>query len=590
MEIKQQIKDRQDASEKYLQTKWGKWDTLEALFHNQLSDSISAGQKSQVFDPKLSTMLIERAYRVMSQNPIGKVVAISKNDQGAEKMMNLIVEKYVLPNANSQFDFLTKMRMVDLYSNLYGGFFVLVDWVIKNNGYIGPDMFLMNARDVFPQVGAMSIEDSEYIITRTWRPISFFESLKKDKGFDNIGTVIAKLKEKASSPKIDKSKRNEEEYPDESGVKGKGYYECWTMYERDRWVDYSVDADTIFRDIKNPHENDELPVVCKHSMPLIDDFMGMGDMERGETMQQLVNSTWNLYLDTVKMSLMPPLMVNKDYIASDSSIKWGAAEKWLVRGPQGSTAIQPINLNPQGLTTFNNVYQVANASLLNMFGTTDTTTTRQTDVGFGKTPQALEMQAVRENTRDSADRFYMEQFAKQVIKKMVNLVSKKHSNSVTIRMFEDEINELVKAYPDIQEMYDPNTGKLTIDRKRFGSLLYDYEIVSGSTYATDQQTQQNNLSQLLTMLISQPQVMQSLSQEGYNFKIGEMFKRMLVNSGLNDWNKILEIQKPEEVDENVFNQDKLQFLSAVQQMQGIGQIPEQPDQSQQLPVQSPDAI
>jgi 2-iminoacetate synthase ThiH len=131
---------------------------------------------------------------------------------------------------------------------------------------------------------------------------------------------------------------------------------------------------------------------------------------------------------------------------------------------------------------------------------------------------------------------------------------------------------------------------LTIDRKRFGSLLYDYEIVSGSTYATDQQTQQNNLSQLLTMLISQPQVMQSLSQEVYNFKIGEMFKRMLVNSGLNDWNKILEIQKPEEVDENVFNQDKLQFLSAVQQMQGIGQIPEQPDQSQQLPVQSPDAI
>ena len=43
-------------------------------------------------------------------------------------------------------------------------------------------------------------------------------------------------------------------------------------------MDFCVDADLEFRDIKNPHDNGELPVVCKYSIPLIDDFMGMGEL------------------------------------------------------------------------------------------------------------------------------------------------------------------------------------------------------------------------------------------------------------------------------------------------------------------------
>lgn len=578
MKLKDQILDRKQVAENYLVNKRASWDVYENLFHNKVEDSLSMGSKSRVFDPKLSTLLLERVYRVMAQLPVGKVKPISRNDKGTAQLMNLILDKYIVPNANAQFDFLTKLRMADMYSNIYGNFFALVDWDVRKNGYIGPDMWLLNIRDVFPQVGAVSLNDSDYVIVRTWKPLSFFESLKGQKGYRNIPEIIEKLKSSSGSKQArdseSTSKREENQFPDAISAKKSGYFEVLTQYEKDRWVDFCVDAELEFRDIKNPHENDELPVVCKYSIPLLDDFMGMGDMERGMSMQRTINSVWNLYLDACKMSIFPPALINKDNVAAMSSIKWGPAEKWLGRGQLDNMA-KVLQLSPQGIQTFNNTYQVANASLLNMFGTTETNITQQTDAGFGKTPQALKMQANRENSRDSADRFYMEMFLKDVMKKMVNLLSKKQSNAVTIRLFEDELAQLERSYPDVNEIYDEKTGKLTINKGKTGSILYDYELVSGSTYAIDQQTQQENLASLLQLLISNPQLFQQLDMEGYNVKIGEIFTRIIANSGVQDWDKIIEEKTEEEKTESVLQNDANQFVQAVEQMQAgaMNQVP-----------------
>lgn len=565
---------RKQAAYDYLKTKWENWDDYERLFHNSLSSAITDTTRSHVFDPKLSTLIIERAYRVMSQNPTGKIKAISKNDEGAQRLMNLILDKYIIPNANAQFDWLTKLRMVDIYSNLYGNFFALVDWDIKPNGYVGPDMWLINIRDVFPQVGATSLEDSEYVIIRSWQPLSFFEARAKDKSYKNISKIITILKDK-SNPSKDKREESQRtnKYDDSSGVAGKGYYEVLTMYERDKWTDYCVGADMIFREVNNPHDNGELPVVCKYSMPLLDDFMGMGDAERGQTMQHTINSIWNLYLDAVKMSIFPPTLINKDNIASMSSLKWSAGAKWLVRGQIGNS-VSPVNLNPQGISTFNNTYNVAGAALLNMMGTTDTAVTAEVDSAFGKTPQALKMQAARENTRDNADRFYMESFITQAIRKMVNLVGQKNNGSVVVRMFKDEIEDLARSYPEVGEMYDEKSGKLTIKKGQIGDIRYDYEIVSGSTYAVDQEVQQKNLSMLMTMFTSQPQVMQMLAQDGYVVKLGELFSRLMANSGIRDWNKIIEQENPEQTLERTMNDAENQFIQAVQQMTVNGVPPQ----------------
>lgn len=582
-ELAHEIYKQKDAGEESLKTKRVAWDSAEKLFHNQLNDKVSAGTKSQVFDPKLSTLTIERSYRVMAQLMAGKVRGISKNDIGDATLKNLVLEKYVIPNANAQFDFLTKMRMVDMYSNIYGNMFTLVDWDVKPNGYVGPDVWLLNIRDVFPQVGAVSLEDSDYVIVRTWRPYSYFEKLKDDKDYKNIPRILALLKEKSGS-KGDRdsstvSQRESREYPTGEPAKNKGYFEVLTRYERDRWVDVCVDAKLVFRDRDNPQDDGDLPVKCKYSIPLLDDFMGMSDFERGGSMQKTINSAWNLYLDAVKMSIYPPVLINKDNIASMSSLTQSAGAKWLVRNQIGNSA-QPLNLTPQGIQTFNNVYQVGTAAIMNLFGTTETNSTAQTDPGFGKTPQALSMQQQRENTRDNADRFYMEQYLSSIMKKFCNLLSKKQSSAITLRLFKDEIETIARSYPEIKESYDENTGKLTV-KKGSGSELYDYEIVTGSTYAVDQKTQQQNLGQILSLFQAAQTpngnaLIQQLQTDGYKFNFGELFKRIISNSGIQDWDKILTEMTPQEQADVVLNADNQQFQQALLQAQNINQTPPMP--------------
>lgn len=583
------ILTRKEASYNSLTQKREYWEEYEKLFHNELNDTQSQSTKSQVFDPKLATMVLEREARVMSQLPTGKVRAMSKNDKFGEKLMNLILDKYVNVNANSQFDLLTKFRMVDRYSNIYGNFFAFVDWTVKENGYVGPDMWLLNIRDVFPQVGAVSIEDSDYIIVRTWQPISYFEGLLKNKEFKNIKQVIDKLKDKSNTKDDnDKDSRELHDYPSNQTAKNTGYYEVLSMYERDKWTDYVTDADLVIREMDNPHQNGELPVVCKYSIPLLTDIFGMGDFERGKSMQYTLNSLWNLYLDGVKVSIFPPTLINKDYVADLNSIKWSAAAKWLVKGANGtSQAAQAMNLSPQGQNTFNNVYQIVTSSMLNMMGTTDTSISSQVDPGMGKTPEALKQQSARESARDNVDRFYMERFLTDVNKKFINLISKKMSNSIAIRMFADEIEDFKKQFPDSEEMYDDKTGKLSISKKNIGSVLFDYEIVSGSTYALDQKEQQQNLLMLLDLMTKNPALIQRMEeQEGKVINVSEIINRIVLNSGIQDYEKIIEdkTQDPQALMRDQMNQ----FMTAMNGgMTNVNAIPTQPGQPQGMPQGQP---
>lgn len=602
--LTQIIKERYKAADDYLEQKRGLWDTCDQLLVNQLNDGISAKTKSSIVDPKLATMAIERSNRVMAQLPTGKFNAMSRNDAFCERLMNLMMDKYVVPNAKAQFDFLIKLRMIDLYSNVYGNMFTFIDHDVKPNGYIGPDMWMLNIRDVFPQVGAMSLEDSDYVIIRTWKPLSYFENLKKNDGYKNIPEIINKLKDTSGDKHKQDSKtispRQEKGYPNTQPAKSNGYFEVLSMYERDRWVDYVSGADLVFRDQKNPHENGELPVVCKYSIPLIDDFMGMGDFERGYPMQKSLNGLWNLYMDAVKTSIYPPVLINKDNIAVMSSLKYGAAEKWLVRGPNIDNTARPLQLNPQGISTFNNAYQVITAAMMNQFGTTDTAVTQQTDPGFGKTPQALEMQQQRENARDNADRFYMEQFLKQVYNRMGNLLINKMPSSLPVRLFEDEIKELELLYPEVSEAYNEKTGKLTIKKKKMGKILFDYEMVSGSTYSVNQKEQQSNLLSMLELITSNKQVsyqgqpmglMDYLEMvEGKKFMPGELITRIMANSGVQDWDKILvdsnkEKESPTLNGEDILGQHAQEFSSLFAQPQNIPPMPQQP--MQQMPMNQP---
>lgn len=596
--LSQTIRDRHSRSNESLETKRERWESCEDVFFGNLGDRISQNTQSRVFDHKISTMILESEARVMATTGVGKVKAISKNDQGAAALMNLILDKYIIPNANAQFPLLVKHRLMHRNSKIYGNSFALVDWDVKKNGYVGPDLWLLDIRNIFPQVGAISLDDSEFIIVRTYRPISFFEGLKPQQGYKNVGKIITALKDKAGNKATrdddQKSTREKGEYPDSQANKKKGYHEVLMMFERDRWV-YSVpECDyEILKDAKNPNDDGELPVVNKYGIPLTDDFMALGDTERGQSMQYAVNSSWNLALDGAKLSLFPPVVINQDAVIK-STIKRQAGANWLVRGNVDNVA-RALQLSPQGLQTHQAIYGLANASLLNLFGTTDTTVSESVDSNFGKTPEALKQQSERMNARDSQDKFYVDLYMTQVNKKFINMMSKKQSSAVQVRMFAPEIRKLANQYPDIQEMYDENTGKLKINKGKTGSVLYDYEFVSGSSFAADQQKQLENLQATFAWLSNPqigPYVEQRLQKEGTTINFTKILTGIM-SKNTENWDEMVVTQETDtpgaEQDQDIINQAQEQFMQMAQQVregmppqQDITQIPPQQDDEQVL--------
>lgn len=593
------IRTRHERSDNSLKQKRPLWDEMENIFLGVLSDQVSNDTNSRVFDHKISTMILESEARVMATTGVGKVKGISKNDMGGSALMNLILDKYIVPNANAQFPLLVKHRMMHRKSKMYGNAFAMVDWDVKKNGYVGPDLWLLAIRDVFPQVGAISLDDSDHIIIRTYRPMSFFEGLKKQDGYKNVDKIITALK-KTSGKKGDRDKdgqttRENNQYPDQSANRQEGYYEIDMMFERDRWAYAVPEVDyEILLDAKNKNDDGELPIVNKYGIPLDDDFMALGDSERGKSMQYLVNSSWNLAVDGAKMSLFPPVVINQDAVIK-SSIKRQAGANWLVRGNVNNVA-QALQLNPQGLQTHQGIYNLANASLQNLFGTTDTSVSASTDSTFGKTPEALKQQAARENSRDNFDKFYVDLYISQVNKKFVNMMSKKQSSNVEIRMFEPEIAKLAASYPEIAEMYDDKSGKLKIPKSSTGSVIYDYEMIPGSTYAVDQQKQSENLQSMFAWLSNPqvgPYVEQRLQKEGTTVNFSKLLEG-IISKNIDNWDEIVVTQDTNtpgaQEDQQVMTEHQDQLAQMVQQMQGGGmgdmsQIPPQEGQPQEQPME-----
>ena len=136
------------------------WDEFEDLLFVQSRTPDNA--KIRLSEGSLSTIVIERAGRVMSNLPGGSVQALGLQNQGKGQLMDLILEKHIYPNANYQYDLETKLFMWDMYSNVYGTMPMCYDWTYTKN-YVGPDCWLVPIRNFFPQQGRFSMHNCDYV-------------------------------------------------------------------------------------------------------------------------------------------------------------------------------------------------------------------------------------------------------------------------------------------------------------------------------------------------------------------------------------------------------------------------------------------
>lgn len=523
------------------------WTEKEAVLMGKTLDEITCVTRSKVHDPRLSTIVLERAARVMAQMASGKVQAMTRKDKGKSLFMDLLLTNHIIPGAKSQFSVMTKLRMVDLYSMVYGDMSVLYRWNISKE-YIGPDFELIPIRDIIPQPGAISIQTADWVDVRT--PVSkgwLKEQIKTGKWKRRaVRELLQKSKDKSYSKDTedsDKKSYNEDQVTGKTFTDSKEDSQqimIITRYYRDNWVTFSSDHKLVLRDIQNSNGDGKIPIITKYCFPLLDQFHGLGEFERGMSLEYAKNSVINMYMDGVKISMAPPKsIVYKDVIPS--TIKNEPGAKWIVKNQE---AVKVQNVNPQGIATFQSTYQFLVAALLNQAGTTDTTVSAATDPGMGKTPDAIQFLGQRQNSRDAWDRFMMEQFISELYEAMMNLVIKRQVAPIRVDIFENEIKRIQEIQPDVMELFESGkAGQLIVKPQELGgdkrNIRYKFFIDTGSTMKREESQEYNSLMNLAILITKFPQAIDAMREKGKDIDFSELFKRLFINSGTQDWDKII---------------------------------------------------
>ncbi len=544
---------------RYFSLDWNDYEDLVAVKSRTADNS-----HRRLSDGTLSSIVIERAGRNASQMPIGSITSNSLANVGQAQLMDLVLHKHILPNANEQYDFATKMFLWNMYSNTYGTMVMQYDWSVRND-YTGPDCWLVPIRNYFIQQGRFSIQNSDYVFVSNFVSRDFLQGLidNNDESWDldAVQIVLNKSKDKALVPKarLDYLRNNPEfEFRRRAPFTDTGQIEVVTKYESSiytsdvgHWTAFCPDYENIvIRNIGNPHKSGVIPLVEKFSIPTLDSPIGFGDAERGALLQWATDTTLNLQVDAQKLRTYPPIKIINGNVVMPT-VRFTPGAKWMVTTPNDITHHQ----FPEVDTSTNQIYQYLKGALNNVSGNTTTEISAEnTDTTQGKTPASIKAQQASQSTRDSIDTMLMEQSVEKLINGMVDLVSRiPQQKPIELFGFGQEVQQIAKNYPDIMEnikfvnknkglsIYDASAIKIDIKpNDLITDKGYRYKIQVGSTKKADKENQENIASQLLTDFLPQaPMVNQLMEMSGKTIDFGSLIETIFQNSGLSNLKEII---------------------------------------------------
>ena len=529
------------------------WDEFENLLFIQSRSSDNS--KQRLSDGSLSAIVIERAGRVMSQMPTGSVNALGLQNQGKGALMDLVLEKYIYPNANEQYDLETKLMLWDAYSNVYGTMAMCYDWTNEQN-YVGPTCWLVPMRNFFPQQGRLSVRNCDFVFISTFQPREYLKGLVDDNvedyDLDAINEILEETEEGKTLPKarMDYLRTNPLwEARARARLTDTGEIEVVTKYEAGkdgRWIDFCPDfGGRVIRNIPNPHKNGKIPVVLKYGFPTLDSVIGLGDMERGRYMQYAIDTVDNLMIDGIKLRTYPPVKVVNGNVVMPS-LRFQPGAKWLVSNPNDVSHHQFPDVDNNN----NALLSMLKGALSNVTGTSSTESSSEaSNAGQGKTPTAIKSAGKSESTRDFMDAKFMSKAIQELFGNMINLINDvEHKEPIELYCFGQEIAQIAQDYPDIKDAVkvskDGKTVKITIKPSRIKNEKgYEYKIDPMSTMEQDDEKTHGELTEVLQTTIDNPEafqmIQQILAQSGKTMDGAELWTEWLKTGGLRNWQKII---------------------------------------------------
>lgn len=487
------------------------FDAYEAMLIGKVYDSQSGTiDNSKITDSYTATLAKERADRVMAKLPEGETVAVASGDAGKAMFMDILRQKWIYPNANSQHSFYIKLNLWQLYSDVYGYMPMFYDWNVSTTGYAGPDCWLWNPRLLIPQQGRTSIQDMDYVTALTWVNKSYLE--------DKIGKEkVEKLEKGEKSPEeddgwnlkaigellqgIDAKETDQDPHYDtlteriritQSTKKGICLATRYEAGPDGEWVTFAPDHGCVeVRRIKNPHKNGRIPFVIKYSQALYDSFYGLGRFQRAKPVQFARDGLTNYYFRGIKMNLIPPLVVNANGVLKHTiDYREGSVMEETLPG-----SIRRLETSTAGLSTYQGAQSNMTGSLLAMFGSQNASLpgAEALNPSQGKTPAAISLYGDKEASQDGADSRMLQAAIEELTDGFYSLVANIGTEDIPLTLFSKDIEEIYRSgLQDIKKLFKNFkinqedgglSAELKVNPKEFKNVEMRFNIAPNSTAA-----------------------------------------------------------------------------------------------------------
>jgi hypothetical protein len=468
------------------------FDSYEAMLIGQVYDSVSrAVDGSKITDSYAMTLAKERADRVIAKLPDGVTEAVGKADVGKAAFMDILRQKWYYPNANAQHPFLEKLNMWQLYSSVYGYMPMFYDWNVSSTGYVGPDCWLWNPRNLIPQQGRTSLADMDYVTALTWVSKRYLKDQLKqnDAGWDHDAlNLLIELADKLVDQDSEQDTKVSRDRTPQAQKKGICLATRYEAGKDGEWVVFAPDHGYIeVRRLANPHKNGRIPFVIKYSQPLFDSFYGLGDFQRAKPLQFARDGLTNFYFKGIKMNLIPPIVANANGVVKHT-LDYREGGVMLETIPN---SIRRLETSVAGLSTYKDAQSNLTGSLLSLYGSQNASLpgAETLNPSQGKTPAAIDLYSQKEATRDGAERRHLEAAIEQLIDGFNSLTVNIGTEDIPVTLFRDDIRDIMNAgLGDIRDLFKgltPNengtAGDLKINPKALKGIEYRFNVNPDST-------------------------------------------------------------------------------------------------------------
>lgn len=567
-----------------------------------------------IFDPRVFTFIFEKTSRLIANKPKAKLIPREGSDATSAKINNSLLD-YQWDMATNGGSMLNKWALMDINTRKYGASFALAKWryEVDKKGrclFDGPEMQVLNNRDIAHDLTATSIENCNWIQVRQYVTFQDLERVNDNSRSSPVYKNLAQLRQAIGSDStsggggdsraVNWISRNRQISHLETDPVGKDLVfktvEVITEYRRDRWITFAPKHGVILRDIDNPYNNNELPIIMLKYLTIDDDLYGVSEIEPIKGLQKAINALLCQYLDEINQNLYSPIAIGPG--VRQHTLEWGKGARWIMNNPM--TDFRLVESRSNAAQFFNNTYSVLVSAMMNSLGESSLGVSNMQPYQNDKTATEVKALQVQRNARDNYNQLMLAESMKRQLllwhtmnqvllfsdpdkqNYVIRIVGKdaieffkkkgfdqmKYSNEAAKQKFDmssefgNNYEEMNKAGYTKENLMVPSypirvgkgaeaklMPKMSSESGGSGTLYVEPEDIKGQfdfsidvesmTVTADEERKQARQT-AVSLLVSNPNIIALLQQEGVKPKFKDLFVTWLEDLGFNDAQKFFE--------------------------------------------------